>query len=59
MSNLSISLCLMTDEGRISMLNRAFCQDWDIPETGCMNSMFSSWLPSQYASHNFCQSADY
>ena len=59
MSNLSVSLCLMTDEGRISMLNRAFCQDWDIPETGCMNSMFSSWLPSQYASHNFCQSADY
>ena len=24
-----------------------------------MDSLFSSWLPSQYASHNFCQSADY
>lgn len=59
MSNLNVSLCLMTDEGRISMVNRSFCQDWDIPENECMNSLFSSWLPSQYASHNFCQSADY
>lgn len=59
MSNLSVSLCLMTDEGQISMLNRAFCQDWEIPENGYMNSQFSSWLPSQYASHDFCQSADY
>ena len=58
-SNLNVSICLMTDEGRISIVNRAFCQDWNIPENGCMDSLFSSWLPSQYASHNFCQSADY
>lgn len=59
MSNLPVSLCLMSDDGHISMVNRAFCMDWDIPESGCMDTLFSSWLPSQYASHNFCQSADY
>ena len=59
MSNLPVGLCLMTGEGKISMLNRPFAMDWDIPENGCMDTLFSSWLPSQYASHNFCQSADY
>lgn len=58
-SNLPLSLCLISSQGKIHMLNRTFALDWGIPERSYRDTLFASWLPSQYGSHNFCQSADY
>lgn len=58
-SNLPIGLCILACEGEITMMNRNFAIDLELPETSSGGKRFASLLPAPYASYDFCQSADY
>ena len=57
--NLPSGICLISSEGEITMLNRQFSLDLEIPEENACGKPFSSLLPPPYSGFSFCQNADY
>lgn len=57
--NLSLGICLMSSEGEITMMNRQFSLDLEMPEDNACGKQFSDLLPARYSAFHFCQSADY
>lgn len=57
--NLPSGISLMSSEGEITMLNRQFSLDLEIPEENACGKPFSSLLPAAYSGFPFCQNADY
>lgn len=58
-SNLPIGLCLLSVRGEISMVNRTFSMDMELPETGTTGRCLSQFLPQPCKGMDFCHSADY
>lgn len=57
--NLPMGMCLMSSEGEITMMNKQFSIDLGMPDSNASGKPFSSFLPAQYISYDFCRSADY
>lgn len=58
-SNLPLGLCLLSVRGEITMVNRRFSMELELPETGISGRCLSQFLPQPCKGTDFCHSADY
>ncbi|MDO5350117.1 MAG: sigma 54-interacting transcriptional regulator [Lachnospiraceae bacterium] len=58
-SNLPLSICLLDENGIITLANKQFANDWELPENGVVGKTFSHSLPEAFSSIPFNLTADY